>query len=555
LNLPDITYNLYRNDVLIASGNPASDIRTLGAGVYNYVYNTTGNQNYSAGSTPVRTLIVNQGTTVLNLTAQPGWNVTVGTQTNVSCAANNNEVLINLYRNNSLVASGYNLVSNVATLPVGNYNYTCNTTGSQNWSAASTSNVLVVSPLLPGEVHLWLNGTEGNLAVTYANEMLKFNASTPYGNVSIYRNGSLIAGPNASYTEVFENLAAGYYNITAYSTGDANHSAASVTYFLTINKANSSLTLLLNGNNTDITIIEGESVNHTAILNVPSTGNLTLIVNTTPIINVTGASPFTYIYQYNVPNYYNATAYYAGNENYSSSSATHFINVIEAIHDISVDNIWQVKFNGKDNRTVYLNDLLNVSARISNLGNANESNVIINFTDTYLVGSNPVTNVIETRNISLNTGDSQVVSFNYTALPKGTHTLRIKATVAGDINPANDFKTLDLVVWSVNDIVSNDTREIFINNMNPPLNTIFTVYLPIQNNFASQGFYDFPALLTIQPNDLMPLDPVQNYSYLAPGGFIVLQWRVNATTSGLHNIGAIEGVNELIIPSKQINVG
>lgn len=552
LNVSTITYNLYRNNTFVATGDPASDIRTLGAGVYNYVYNTTGNQNYSAGTTPVRVLTINQGTTVLNLTALPSWNVTVGTQTNITCAANNGEVLLNLYRNDSLVATGYTSISNVATLPVGNYTYVCNTTGSQNWTAASITNILIVSPLLPGDIHLWLNGTEGNLTVTYANETLKFNASTLYGNVSIRRNGTLIAGPNASYVEVFENLAAGFYNFTAYSTGDANHSSASVTYFLTINKANGSITLLLNGTNGDITIIEGQSVNHTAILNLPSTGNVSLIRNGSQFAY--GLSPLTNISQYNNPVTYNITATYAGNQNYTNASATHFIIVLPAIHDVSVDNMWQIKLNGRDNRTIYLNDGLNVSATVTNRGNVNESNILVNFTDTYIVGSNPVTVEIATTNISLNTGNSQLLSFNYTSLPKGTHTLRIKATVAGDINTSNDYQTLDLVVWSVNDIVSNDTREIFIDNQNPPLNTIFNVYLPIQNSFASQNFYDFPTLLTITPNNLLPIDPVQSYTLLPAGGFIVVQWRVNATTLGLHNIGAIEGVNELTIPSKQINV-
>ncbi|MGB9707804.1 MAG: hypothetical protein ACPLXC_00545 [Candidatus Pacearchaeota archaeon] len=552
LNVSGIIYNLYRNNSFVVSGDPASDIRTLGAGVYNYVYNTTGNQNYSAGSTPLRTLVVNQGATVLNLSALPSWNVTVGTQTNVTCAANNNEVLLNLYRNDSLVASGYNLVSNVATLPVGNYTYVCNTTGSQNWTAASISNILIVSPLLPGDIHLWLNGTEGNLTVTYANETLKFNASTLYGNVSIFRNGSLIAGPTPSYTENFSNLAAGVYNFTAYSTGDSNHSAASVTYFLTINKANSSLILYLNGTNGDITITEGQAVNHTAVLLTPTTGLLNLTRNGTQFAY--GNSPLTSITSYNIPGYYNITAYYDGNQNYTNGSATHFINVIPAIHDVSVDNIWQVKINGRDNRTVYLNDLLNVSAIVTNRGNVNESNVLINFTDTYIVNGNPVTVVIETKNISLNTGDSQIVSFNYTSTPKGTHTLRIKAAVAVDTNSSNDFKTLDLVVWSVNDIVSNDTREIFIDNQNPPLYTIFTTYLPIQNSFASQAFYDFPVLLTINPAGLTPIDPVQSYIYLAPGGFVVAQWHVNATATGTFNVGAIEGINELIIPSKPVIV-
>jgi hypothetical protein len=520
---------------------------TLAAGSYGYRWYAKDIGLWN--STPTLSYIINKAQTQLSLNAYPSWQVVYGTPVNVSCSANNNEVLLGLYRNNSLVASGYGLVYDYSTLPVGNYEYICNTSGSQNYTQANVSNILVVTELLPGEVRLWIDGVEGNVTKNYANENIKINASG-YGNVSIYRNGTLIAWA-MGYVEVYQNLPAGIYNFTAYSTGDANHSSASITYFLTINKANSSLRLYLNGVEGDIGVIEGENVNITAILEIPTIGNISLLENGTLIAY--GLSPLTKIKSYPI-GYYNITAIYLGNENYTSSIATHFIKAQAAIHDIGVDELWQIKANGRDNRTIYLNDLLNISAKITNYGNVNESNVIINFTDTYVVNGTPVTIEIDTKNISLSSGESKIVSFSYVSLPKGVHTLKIKAIVANDVNPSNDFNTLDLVVWSVNDVVSNDTREIFINNTNPHLNEIFAVYLPIQNALANQDFYDFPALLIIQPNNLTPLEPVQNYSYLPAGGFIVVQWHVNATTPGLYDIGAIEGVNELIIPSKKVNV-
>jgi len=520
----------------------------LAVGIYEYKWYAKDTSLWN--STPMLNYTINKAQTILNLTAYPSWQVVYGTPVNISCEANNNEVLLNLYRNNTLVVSGYGLIYDYAQLPVGNYVYVCNTSGSQNYSAANVSNVLIVTELLPGEVRLWIDGIEGNVTKVYSNQTIKVNASTPYGNVSLYRNGILLA-TSQNYVEVNQSLPAGIYNFTAYSSGDNNHSPASITYFLTINKANSSLRLYLNGIEGDIEVLEGENVNITAILEIPTTGNIFLLENGTQIAY--GPSPLTKIKSY-TPGYYNITSYYLGNENYTSSTTTHFIKVIQAIHDVGVVDIWQTKINGMNNITTYLNDSLNVSATIKNFGNVDEGNVIINFTDTYFENNTLITKVIGIKNISLSVNESKIVSFNYTAKPKGIHTLKIEAIIENDNNPANDFKTLELVVWSVNDIVSNDTREIFIDNMNPRLNTIFTVYLPIQNNFANQEFYDFPALLTISPNNLLPLDPMQNYSYLAPGGFVVVSWRVNATSPGVYYIGAIEGVDELIIPSKQINV-
>ncbi|MCX8194261.1 MAG: hypothetical protein N3G19_02795 [Candidatus Pacearchaeota archaeon] len=541
LNVTSIIYNLYRNGSLVASGDPASDIRTLGAGVYNYVYNTTGNQNYSAGSTPIRTLTVNRGTTILNLSAQPGWNVTVGTQTNVSCQANNGEVLINLYRNNSLVASGYNLVSNVATLPIGNYNYTCNTTGSQNWTNATVSNILIVSPLLPGDIRLWLNGTEGNLTVTYNNESLKFNASTLYGNVSIYRNSTRIAGPAPNYVEVFENLPAGYYNITAHSTGDSNHSSASVTYFLTINKANSTLTLLLNGTNGNITIIEGQVVNHTAVLNVPSTGTLYLLRNGTQFAQ--GNSPLTSISVYNNPGYYNITAVYNGSQNYSSSQATHFINVIEAIHDISVNSIELIKEVNGTNKTAnnsnsYLYDIIFVKSNVSNVGNKNETNINITLEDDGVVKAWQL--------INLNVGQTKEVSFVLNATTDNWHTIKVKSLpVPGETNLANNERTQDIRIWKVCDVIDCSIFVPLTQYENYTLGTPFLIRAKLQNLWATQSFQDLRIELQLSPGlSIIAPWPAIQWHNLAPGEFKYSNWNVTSTTTGNKTITAYAGNRE-----------
>ena len=83
---------------------------------------------------------VTQGVTGLTISSSPSWSVVYPSQTNVSCVANNSEVTVHLYRNGSSVSN-----PDVQTLGVGHYQYTCNTSGSQNYSSASVTNQLNIS--------------------------------------------------------------------------------------------------------------------------------------------------------------------------------------------------------------------------------------------------------------------------------------------------------------------------------------------------------------------------------------------------------------------------
>lgn len=96
----------------------------------NYIFNLTTNNSFT----------VNKRTPTLTLTAFL-WSITVGTQSNVSCTADTREVTPHLYRNGIAVSN-----PDVSTLDVGSYTYVCSSTATQNYSASSISNTLVVSP-------------------------------------------------------------------------------------------------------------------------------------------------------------------------------------------------------------------------------------------------------------------------------------------------------------------------------------------------------------------------------------------------------------------------
>ncbi len=110
----------------------------LATGVY--PLNLSVNDTYNnIASVPVYVNIT-KAPTILTLSVSPSWEVTYPTTTNVSCTANNDEVSVTLYRNGTAVSN-----PDVGTLDPNVYNYTCNASGSQNYTSAQTSALLTVN--------------------------------------------------------------------------------------------------------------------------------------------------------------------------------------------------------------------------------------------------------------------------------------------------------------------------------------------------------------------------------------------------------------------------
>lgn len=206
----------------------------LGAGSYNYYWwanDTNGNSNKSS----TRTYVVDKAVSGTILVFSHSSPQTYGTVINVSCSTNNTEGSLKLYRDGVDVTSENN---QYIELSAGTYNYTCNVTETQNYTVASNSSTFTIIPSL-GNINLHLNSNSDNLTIQYP-ELSNISSWTSYGSVSIYLNGTDITSQN--------NLnfirAAGYYNVTAVSSGDQNHSSVSVTSFLTINKAAANIFLV-----------------------------------------------------------------------------------------------------------------------------------------------------------------------------------------------------------------------------------------------------------------------------------------------------------------------
>ncbi|KKM80861.1 hypothetical protein LCGC14_1335560, partial [marine sediment metagenome] len=125
-----VTYQLFRNDILVS--NP--DTTVLTAGNYNYIYNTTGGENYTASaSLDTFSLTVDKDVPSGSLTTSTSWTIESGTEVIVGLSESNSvdgDVTYIVYRDGVSKGTG-----ETWTPAVGSYNYLLNTTGGTNWTA------------------------------------------------------------------------------------------------------------------------------------------------------------------------------------------------------------------------------------------------------------------------------------------------------------------------------------------------------------------------------------------------------------------------------------
>jgi len=314
----DLNFNLYRDDVLIASSSPANEIIRLGFGTYTYVFNTSGGVNYTSNSTSL-TLTINKKTINIYL----ALNGTQSNQTYTYPEAINatawkdptlhDEGSVTLLRNGNSIGTGQ-VVKEEILLGNGTYNYSA-TFSATNYTATNilTNRFALVNKGTP-DVKVFIDDLPSNKTVTYSTTVtIKGNSSTTITPPSfdLHIINISVSSPAISFSNTSNNpatltvtLGAATYRIIYNTSGNANWTSASNnTIYLIVNKGSTLTRLFLNGTEGDKTYEAGKGANFTVTLNVSGKTvyldtNITGWVvqsGTTPLFNYTILQPWVSI--------------------------------------------------------------------------------------------------------------------------------------------------------------------------------------------------------------------------------------------------------------------
>ncbi|MBN2203075.1 MAG: DUF87 domain-containing protein [Candidatus Aenigmarchaeota archaeon] len=147
-NVPTFTLYRYYN-TSVGSSNPQSDIMTFANETHWYVYNTSGNTNYSSAS---KSYFINIGKATSSVSISLTNNNTDYGLTDVaecSLVTGDSSATLTLYRNGSQVDTGTTPIDETIVLPAGLWNYTCVYSTSENYSSSTSTSWMLISKAKP----------------------------------------------------------------------------------------------------------------------------------------------------------------------------------------------------------------------------------------------------------------------------------------------------------------------------------------------------------------------------------------------------------------------
>jgi hypothetical protein len=240
--------NQLSGQMYVNSQSQISPYKNATAGVFTTIFNTSGNQNYTAYSSRIVRSIT-KATPVLSISASPSINYTQnGTylvfEVSISSLRNqiNGSLYINgVYKVSTKTAHIYNF-TNSSGLYLGVFN----TTGDINYSAATASLYRQIIKIFVN-LNLYLNGIENaNRSIIYGTQSNFTATISATGDfVDIYVNDTKVTLLSSKKTIYLANLSAGLYKIIAASNGS---SVDNLTYYEQINKAVPNMTLAVPAN-------------------------------------------------------------------------------------------------------------------------------------------------------------------------------------------------------------------------------------------------------------------------------------------------------------------
>ena len=437
----DLTYNLNQTN------------KIYGAGLININCSTTGGQNYTSNST-INSLTINQASTITNVLTNPSSPIVYTQNSNFSCSRNNADLFIDSV--NKTAEKGLNLIrkagtytlnctffgninyssssqqvsytinqnssqtsltfdktspqnyltsitpacalltgvggvsltngtSGVAeTLAAGVWNFNCSYAGNENYTASSNFTTFTITKAAPTLTFLANSGTS-NLTLTYP-QQVNISARASAGILGLDKDSVNYSSNNG----VNIALGAGSYIFRANITGNENYSDVIYSsYNVTISKAAGLVYAYINNSRSNFT---ADNRTRNIYLNATlesGVGEINLTLNSS-LIN-TGSS------LYNITNlslgYYNLTASYSGNENYTSSQEVLWINISEFVSDttpltISLISPADAYSTTSTSVTFYYNvtdvsSIANCSLLLNNAIAETDTSITVNITQTF----------------------------------------------------------------------------------------------------------------------------------------------------------------------------
>ncbi|KKL50534.1 hypothetical protein LCGC14_2304530, partial [marine sediment metagenome] len=327
IRLYNSTNNLINSSIISTSPN-FINFTNLADG--QYFYNVTANDTFG-NEADLTTRNITLDTTIPSVTSlvespsDPTTYVSGATyQFNATITDDNLDTVLIEFDNVNYTPTQTGNVYNLTRLDLaaGTYNYYWYA----NDSAVNVNSTLDTYTInnATGDITLLINGSASNQTASYTTQT-NASATTLYGSVTLYRNGTDVTSEN----NAFITLAVGYYNYTAISSGDQNHSSASETFFVDISKSSSEVNLTLNVTDGNITIVQDSSIYLNVTTITGDSGANLKLYNAGTLINQ-GTSPLSNLTAFSTVGIFNITGIYEDSQNYTNSFETWYVNVTEA---------------------------------------------------------------------------------------------------------------------------------------------------------------------------------------------------------------------------------
>ena len=225
----DVVYGFFRSvadtGVWVPVSNP--DIRLLAVGAYDYKYNFTAGENYSAGSFVKGSLNVINNTGNCNVSFNTTSPLAYPNQFKVWSNCNSDFVL---YRNGTII-SNYS----EQNLGVGYYNFTVIRTDQQNYTNIYDEENFLINKG-NGIIYTYLNNSRSNITIEqYTSIWLNGTLEIGVGNISLYINNSLNQTGTSPLSILYNFTELGLFNITTFYSGNENYTSAFETWWITAN--------------------------------------------------------------------------------------------------------------------------------------------------------------------------------------------------------------------------------------------------------------------------------------------------------------------------------